>query len=318
MRAHERTVARDDAHGVEVRFARDPEQIEAAVALLDAVEARVEAPLVDEAERARLDDVARWDRDPADHWHPLVAWSGEHPIGYASLSLDVEGSRAVGDLVVGAPAVTEVLLAGLRSVAEDHGSATAEVWARHVDADFVDVAGRAGWRIERRLWVLGRSIQGPDAPAAPVLPDGLRLDHHDGTHADDEAVAALLAAAYAGTADAGWDAAEVARRRRYDWFDPGDLLVARDGASGALRGVHWTKRRNERVGEVYNLAVAPDARGQGLGVALLDAGLAHLAEAGLQRVVLWVDEANEAGRRLYASRGFTEQWQDVALACDVC
>jgi mycothiol synthase len=74
----------------------------------------------------------------------------------------------------------------------------------------------------------------------------------------------VLAAAYAGTAEQGWDLERFEERRRLPWFRPEDLLVAEldDSEDGpALAGLHWLKRRDERTGEVYNLAVHPDAQG---------------------------------------------------------
>jgi [ribosomal protein S18]-alanine N-acetyltransferase len=58
--------------------------------------------------------------------------------------------------------------------------------------------------------------------------------------------------------------------------------------------------------EVANLAVAPDARVQGVGGRLLDAALAAATTAGTTAIFLEVRESNEAARRLYASRGFAE------------
>ena len=77
--------------------------------------------------------------------------------------------------------------------------------------------------------------------------------------------------------------------------------------------MHWTKRRGEGVGEVYNLAVAPDGQGHGLGRRLLDAGLRHLRGIGCGEVLLWVDLANEAAIRLYTTAGFTARWEDIAF-----
>lgn len=59
-------------------------------------------------------------------------------------------------------------------------------------------------------------------------------------------------------------------------------------------------------GELANLAVAPDARGRGIGGALLDELLAAAAIARVQVVYLEVRESNAAARALYASRRFEE------------
>jgi ribosomal-protein-alanine N-acetyltransferase len=59
-------------------------------------------------------------------------------------------------------------------------------------------------------------------------------------------------------------------------------------------------------GELANLAVAPDARRQGIGKALLDAMFVDAAGRGTSQVFLEVRESNVAARQLYATRGFEE------------
>ena len=61
---------------------------------------------------------------------------------------------------------------------------------------------------------------------------------------------------------------------------------------------------DSRRGHVYSLYVHPDARGLGVGTALLEHGLSVLEEQGLAPVTLWVFEQNRAARRLYAAAGF--------------
>jgi ribosomal-protein-alanine N-acetyltransferase len=57
-------------------------------------------------------------------------------------------------------------------------------------------------------------------------------------------------------------------------------------------------------GEVANVAVAPGARGRGVGGALLDELLAMGVGRGVTAVYLEVRESNGAARALYAARGF--------------
>jgi ribosomal-protein-alanine N-acetyltransferase len=59
-------------------------------------------------------------------------------------------------------------------------------------------------------------------------------------------------------------------------------------------------------GEIANIAVAPSARGTGVGARLLDAALAEARRRGVGHVFLEVRESNVVARRLYASRGFIE------------
>ena len=58
--------------------------------------------------------------------------------------------------------------------------------------------------------------------------------------------------------------------------------------------------------ELANLAVATDARGSGIGGALLDAAIAAAREEGCVAMHLEVRESNAAARALYESRGFEQ------------
>jgi [ribosomal protein S18]-alanine N-acetyltransferase len=57
-------------------------------------------------------------------------------------------------------------------------------------------------------------------------------------------------------------------------------------------------------GEILNLAVAPEARRNGLGAELLGAGIVAIAAAGAREVFLEVRERNRAAQQLYQRQGF--------------
>jgi [ribosomal protein S18]-alanine N-acetyltransferase len=81
--------------------------------------------------------------------------------------------------------------------------------------------------------------------------------------------------------------------------------VTRWDVEGALAGyvVAWYVMDE---GELANLAVAPDCRGQGIGRMLLDAVIGDATGRGSSTLYLEVRESNAAARQLYASRGFEE------------
>ncbi|MEO6958194.1 MAG: GNAT family N-acetyltransferase [Antricoccus sp.] len=62
------------------------------------------------------------------------------------------------------------------------------------------------------------------------------------------------------------------------------------------------------------VGVDPRAQGLGLGKILTIAGLAHLQDAGLDRVILYVDDDNTAAMRLYERLGFTPYQSHVRYA----
>jgi mycothiol synthase len=107
-----------------------------------------------------------------------------------------------------------------------------------------------------------------------------------------------------------WDTSELAVREAQPWFDPKGFLLAVDPA-GRLLGFHWTKMHPGGLGEVYVLAVDPDAQDSGLGVALTVLGLAHLREQGASQAMLYVETDNTAALRTYQKLGFAYHHTDA-------
>jgi mycothiol synthase len=308
--------------GVVARVLDGPDRVDAALALLDRAEQAAGVPLVDEAERARLQALSEGAGRTGEHHHGVLARRGTVAVGYAGIVLpDPDGGRAVGDIAVAREHqpcgdTIHTLLGAMEALAGVHAAERMQVWIRHAGPDDVRCAADAGYGVERRLGVLGRDLTdlhdhdwGRDT--TDPLPAGWRLRAYV-AGADEDAVVSLLRAAYAGTPEGGWEVADLVARTDYEWFAPQDLLLA-EGDDGRLGGLHWTKRRGDGVGEVYNLAVAPPDHGRGVGASLLHAGLHHLRDVGCTEVLLWVDLGNEAAVRLYTSQGFATRWEDVAL-----
>jgi len=328
MQPHRHPDVAAEVGAAQARVITSPDEFAAAVALLDTLEEAAGVPLVDEAERHRLGQQGVGGAGGNhEHWHALLSGpANAPPDGYAGILLLPGSTEVVGDVAVardrpcGDP--LEALLIALGGLAVAHGASHALVWVRHAGVNDLACAQRVGWTPDRRLDVLAFDVRPGDDPPqvdptagnagqAAVLPDGLRLRAWAGPD-DDEQVAQLLAAAYAETPEAGWTAADVATRRALPWFDAADLLLAVDDDDSVM-GVHWTKRRDATTGEVYNLAVHPQAQGTGLGRALLHVGVDHLANHGATTVLLWVDRDNHAAAQLYRRFGFELAWTDLAL-----
>jgi ribosomal protein S18 acetylase RimI-like enzyme len=81
-------------------------------------------------------------------------------------------------------------------------------------------------------------------------------------------------------------------------FDPARALV---GMAGSMCARHVKGRHRVAVWGMY---VAPEARGAGLGAALLDGLVATALELGVAYVDLSVSSAAPAARRLYERAGF--------------
>lgn len=300
---------------VSVRELRGRDDLGDALDVLDLAEASALAPLVDEAERVRLRSAAAGS-SLDEHHHAVLARRGERCLGYAGMVVPPADTHGTADVVVPkgelrCDDVLRALLSAVDDLAREHDAHGTRVWIRQATSRDVVAAVAAGYAVERRLAVLGLAVEEhqDDIAGDPMVPDGVTI--RSSTPDDDDAIVALLDEAYRDTADGPWDRGRFDSFVAKDWFRREDLLVAVD--DGTLLGVHWTKRRGAGEGEVFNLAVAQEARGRHLGRALLRAGVAHLAESGCEDVLLWVDLANEAAVRLYVTTGFVARWEDIAL-----
>ena len=104
-----------------------------------------------------------------------------------------------------------------------------------------------------------------------------------------------------GSTLAEWRDASEQRWRNRVAVAPLNLVASLDGSDvGMLSGIE------EIPGtvEVISVWVAPGARGQGVGDAMLEALLAWADDRDAQRVVLTVTEDNAAAQRLYGRQGF--------------
>lgn len=82
------------------------------------------------------------------------------------------------------------------------------------------------------------------------------------------------------------------------------LFVARD-ANGAILGMGALRRHSDGVGEVKRMFVKPEARGLGVGGAIL-ARIEDLArQEGISRVVLETGANFDAAKRVYERGGFS-------------
>jgi mycothiol synthase len=86
--------------------------------------------------------------------------------------------------------------------------------------------------------------------------------------------------------------------------------VAED-RGGRMLGFHWTKQHSPDLGEVYVVAIAPEAQGRGIGGVLTLAGLHHLAGLSVAEVLLYVESDNEPAIALYSGLGFGHAARDT-------
>jgi mycothiol synthase len=192
--------------------------------------------------------------------------------------------------------VIDGLFAATRAQVTGDERVTAWAWEPFTDAALT----RNGWAATRALHEMRRSLPlDSDTP----LPSGYRIDRFR-PGVDEEAWLAANNAAFEGHPENGaLTRGDLDRKLAQPWFDPDGLLMVRDGDH--LVGSCWTKLHPDGAGEIYIIGVRPEARGRGLGLALVVAGLDDLHRR--QRAttaMLYVDAANAEGLRLYRGLGF--------------
>jgi mycothiol synthase len=169
------------------------------------------------------------------------------------------------------------------------------------------LAAKNGMRRSRELWVMRR----PSSLRLPELVLPLDISIRSYRDSDAEGIIAVNAAAFAAHPEQGeMDAANLAERMAEPWFDPAGLLLAED-VDGTLLGFHWTKRHDERLGEVYVVGISPVAQGRGLGRLLTLAGLHHLVASGVDEVLLYTESDNAPAVHVYSGLGFDHAPEDT-------
>ncbi|MGH9555479.1 MAG: GNAT family N-acetyltransferase [Terriglobales bacterium] len=88
-------------------------------------------------------------------------------------------------------------------------------------------------------------------------------------------------------------------------FDPEASFVAVDRPTGLMLGLVLCSRVRGDTGHITQVCLAPDARGQGTGKALLAASYASLQRRRFKALTLTVTEANKPAVELYRRLGFT-------------
>ncbi|TQF74367.1 mycothiol synthase [Rhodococcus spelaei] len=227
---------------------------------------------------------------------------GEHPAMAEAVVEPARRGRGIGRVLI-------------REALQRGGPGT-RVWA-HGDLPAARaVAGHLGLHAARELLQLRRPLAEPALPEVAV-PGGVTLRTYAGP-SDDAELLRVNAAAFDWHPEQGaWTQREIDERVAESWFDPQGLFVATDTATGAMLGFHWTKVHaatadSPAIGEVYVVAIAPEAQGRGLGRLLTVAGLRYLRDRGLDAVLLYTEADNVAALHTYDRLAFERYHVDVA------
>ena len=304
----------DGSYRIELRSVLDQKVLASILELIDAATALEGHRPVGEHKYSHL-------RVGASGWVGVLAYEADRLVGYAHTRWNAVGStpRMAFEVVVHPEHydrdVARQLVYEARGVLARAGGGLMYLWVHRVEDAEKTLARRMGLSIQRQLGFMSKSLTRRPTTTAPPADVVLRPYRPD---VDDDEFLRVNNTAFAGHPEnGGWDHAELAERRKRDWFDPDGLIMA--WRSGRCIGFHWTKWHghdseevaHEPVGEVYVLAVHPEAQGLGLGRILLSEGLAYLYDAGCRQAVLYVDTASTSAVRLYESDGFTMAYREV-------
>jgi len=194
-------------------------------------------------------------------------------------------------------------LAALVQSARTAGVSTLVVAAHPCDEATEALLSDAGFTCMREMLQLRRPL-----PAAPPTPD-VEVRPFDEAR-DRTRWLEVNRRAFAWHPDQGhWTGDDLDRRLGESWFDPAGFLVHDGPDDTGIDAFCWTKVHPATAdepaqGEIFVIAVDPDAHGGGLGRAMVLAGLDHLHRAGLRSAMLFVEADNAVGRHLYDSLGF--------------
>ncbi|OKI39418.1 mycothiol synthase [Saccharothrix sp. CB00851] len=281
-----------------------PEQADEVTGLLGAAEAVDGVAPVGEAVILRLRPDAHGSRH-------LLARDGGTLVGY--LHLDVFGDsdgNEVAELAVHPDHRRRGHGTALVEAVADRAKPL-RIWSHGGHPGAGALAAELGYRKVRELLRLRRPLDA-DLPE-PVLPAGVTLRRFVPGR-DEAAVVYVNHRAFSWHPEqSAMSIEDVRQKEEQPWFDPAGFLLAVD-ADGRLLGFHWTKAHTADLGEVYVVGVDPDAQGGGLGKAITLAGLAHLRDAGLRQVMLYVESDNAAALAVYDRLGFTRWDSDVQYA----
>jgi mycothiol synthase len=235
-------------------------------------------------------------------------------VGYGQLDLSEPAAGVNGEVVVDPVRRREGWGTAVVSRALDEAEGSAVLLWSHGDHPGAGrIATRLGFARVRELWQMRRPL-GSSAPLEPrPLPDGVSVRTFQRGR-DEAAWLRLNARAFAAHPEqGGLDADDLAQRISSDWFDESGFFLAE--RAGRLVGAHWTKVHRDEgpapVGEVYVVGVDPDEQGGGLGSALTAIGVQHLADSGLDEVLLYVEADNTAALAVYERLGFVRRTIDV-------
>lgn len=263
--------------------------------------------------------------------HVLAIGPTGNVLGYAHVDITDSVQGASAELVV-APehrhtGIGRSLVESAIGISPD---GRLRLWAHGESSGARELAQAMGFNTSRALWQMRRSLLAP--LPTPEVPPGVRIRIFDRDR-DIDSWLDINQRAFVDLPDQGsWTRHDLELRLGESWFNPEGFFIAERIRDNALVGFHWTKvhggssipdhvdqnqshqnqsHQHEPMGEIYVLAVDPQAKIPGLGRALSLEGLTYLRALGLTQAMLYVDADNTRAISLYEGLGFVHWDTDV-------
>ena len=250
------------------------------------------------------------DEAPPDEAYGSLPPSGERHPGQArytwALELVVDPHhRTPGSTVAG-----DLLRSAIDLIASE-GGGHLHLWVNQPSPVHDRLAASVGLAPGRTLYQMRRRL--PAAEHASITTRPFRVGE------DEERWLEVNNRAFARHPEqGGWTTETLKSRQSQRWFDPDGFLLHDEGEQ--LAGFCWTKvhgRAQDRVGEIYVIAVSPEFAGRGLGRQLALAGLDYLSGKGINEAMLYVDATNARAVKMYVDLGFVVNHIDRAYTGDI-
>lgn len=263
-------------------------------------------------------------------------------VGYAHVDITDQVEGASAELAV----LPEMRNRGIGQQLVDQAIALSpdgrlRLWAHGETPGAQALAQASHFERARSLWQMRRSLFAPIPQ--PEIPPGIQIREFDESR-DIDPWLDINKRAFAHLPDqSSWTEADLRRRLAESWFCPEGFFIAERISDSRVVGFHWTKahgdppsghhhphsdhqhgdhqhgdrprgeasHNHDPIGEVYVLAVDPEAHVRGLGRALTLVGLNFLRSLGLGQAMLYVDADNDRAIKLYSELGFVHWDSDV-------
>jgi len=225
-------------------------------------------------------------------------------VGYADMVRELEIGRVILEGAVHPTHRGRGVGNSLLEIAIDHGRKLGAKVVQipiaqrmHAGESFVQ---KRGFRVVRRHWQMSLTQYGR---GVFNIPHGFELRHFE--PGEEESLCALQNLAFTGSWGFRPNTVEDIRYLvNTSCCHPEGILLISEGQRKV--GYCWAMDHptEKEKGYIRMMGVDPGYRGQGLGRAILVAGIEYLRERGMKEIELLVDSRNTSAKRLYQSMGF--------------